>query len=335
MRSIAILPVTQNRLCSGTRPIRDEADPTANPPGRNVKHYTPAKPGTKLAGFHVLGEIGRGAASTIYLVQDQKNKQIWALKHVRKDGPKDQRFLDQAIAEYEVAAKIKSEHVRSIDRVIKSRQKLISIKELFLVMEYVDGVSVELHPPTTFEQALDIFLQTAKGLADIHAAGFVHADMKPNNVVICEDGTVKIIDLGQACPIGTVKERIQGTPDYIAPEQVHRREITPKTDIYNFGATMYWVLTQQHIPTAMSSKSDSLVQSLDDSLIERPTPAIELNPRVPKMLSDLIDHCVEVDPSKRPMSMNTVVGTLEDVQDDLASPGDEPSLDDTSVPGKA
>ncbi|MFG0292665.1 MAG: serine/threonine protein kinase [Phycisphaerales bacterium JB050] len=300
-----------------------------------MKHYTPAKPGTKLAGFHVLGEIGRGAASTIYLVQDQKNKQIWALKHVRKDGPKDQRFLDQAIAEYEVAAKIKSEHVRSIDRVIKSRQKLISIKELFLVMEYVDGVSVELHPPTTFEQALDIFLQTAKGLADIHAAGFVHADMKPNNVVICEDGTVKIIDLGQACPIGTVKERIQGTPDYIAPEQVHRREITPKTDIYNFGATMYWVLTQQHIPTAMSSKSDSLVQSLDDSLIERPTPAIELNPRVPKMLSDLIDHCVEVDPSKRPMSMSTVVGTLEDVQDDLASPGDEPSLDDTSVPGKA
>src|SRR5690606_18280033 len=159
-------------------------------------------------------------------------------------------------------------------------QKLISIKELFLVMEYVDGVSVELHPPTTFEQALDIFVQTAKGLADIHKAGFVHADMKTNNIVSCEDGTVQISDLGQACSIGTVKERIQGTPDYIAPEQVHRREITPKTDIYNFGATMYWVLTQQHIPTAMSSKSDSLVQGIEDSRIERPTPAIELNPRV-------------------------------------------------------
>lgn len=300
-----------------------------------MKHYTPAKPGTKLAGFHVLGEIGQGAASTIYLVQDQKNKQIWALKHVRKDGPKDQRFLDQALAEYEVAGKIKSRHVRTIDRVIKSRQKLISIKELFLVMEYVDGVSVELHPPTTFEQALDIFVQTAKGLADIHKAGFVHADMKPNNIVICEDGTVKIIDLGQACSIGTVKERIQGTPDYIAPEQVHRREITPKTDIYNFGATMYWVLTQQHIPTAMSSKSDSLVQGIEDSRIERPTPAIELNPRVPKMLSDLIDQCVEVNPAKRPASMQSVVGTLEDVQDELSSPGDAPSLDDTSVPESA
>ncbi|MCR9216494.1 MAG: serine/threonine protein kinase [bacterium] len=296
-----------------------------------MKHYTPAKPGTKLAGFHVLGEIGRGAASTIYLVQDQKNKQIWALKHVRKDGPKDQRFLDQAIAEYEVAGKIDSEHVRGIDRVIKSRQKLISIKELFLVMEYVDGVSVELHPPTTFEQALDIFLQTARGLSDIHSAGFVHADMKPNNVVICEDGTVKIIDLGQACPIGTVKERIQGTPDYIAPEQVHRRQITPKTDIYNFGATMYWVLTQQHIPTAMSNKSDSLVQGVDDSLIERPTPAIELNPRVPKALSDLINHCVEVDPDKRPMSMAKVVEILESVHNGLADGDDEAALDDSSV----
>ena len=302
-----------------------------------MKHYTPAKPGTKLAGFHVLGEIGRGAASTIYLVQDQKNKQIWALKHVRKDGPKDQRFLDQAIAEYEVASKIKSSHVRAIDRVIKSRQKLITVKELFLVMEYVDGVSVELHPPTTFEQALDIFLQTAKGLADIHRAGFVHADMTPNNVVICEDGTVKIIALGQACPIGTVKERIQGTPDYIAPEQVHRREITPKTDIYNFGATMYWVLTQQHIPTAMSTKNDSLVQGLDDSLIERPTPAIELNPRVPKILSLLIDHCVEVDPDKRPASMKDVVETLEEVLEDLAerSVEAEASLNDTSVPESA
>jgi hypothetical protein len=94
---------------------------------------------------------------------------------------------------------------------------------------------------------------------------------------------------------------------------------------------MYWVLTQQHIPTAMSSKNESLVQGVDDSRIERPTPAIELNPRVPKMLSDLIDQCVEVDPSKRPASMQSVVGTLEDVQDDLSSTDDEPSLDDTSV----
>ena len=73
------------------------------------------------------------------------------------------------------------------------------------------------------------------------------------------------------------------------------------------------------------------MQGVDDSLIERPTPAIELNPRVPKALSDLINHCVEVDPDKRPMSMAKVVDILEDVLDELDSPGDEPSLDDSSV----
>ena len=70
--------------------------------------------------------------------------------------------------------------------------------------------------------------------------------------MVSPDGVVKIIDLGQSCAIGTVKPRIQGTPDYIAPEQVHRRAITPKTDIYNPGATMYAVLTGERVPTALA-----------------------------------------------------------------------------------
>ena len=278
-----------------------------------MKPFKPAKPGTKLAGFSVLAEVGRGAASTIYLVQNPKTKQVWALKHVRKDDAKSQRFLDQAEAEYQIAQRVKHPTIRHIERVIKTRQRLVTVKELFLVMEYVDGISIERHPPESFEQAVDIFLQTARGLAHMHSCGYVHADMKPNNVVLCEDGSVKVIDLGQACAIGTIKERIQGTPDYIAPEQVHRREITPLTDIYNLGATMYWVLTQHHIPTAMSSKAGSLIDGLDDELIERPTPVCELNPRVPEALSDLISACVEVRPADRPDSMNVVVAQLEAV----------------------
>ena len=62
-------------------------------------------------------------------------------------------------------------------------------------------------------------------------------------------GEVKVIDFGQSCRIGTVKERIQGTPDYIAPEQVARRPITSQTDVFNLGATLYWALTGQDIPT--------------------------------------------------------------------------------------
>ncbi|MEM1423347.1 MAG: serine/threonine-protein kinase, partial [Planctomycetota bacterium] len=285
-----------------------------------VRHYEPAKPGTKLAGYSVLAEIGRGAASIIYLVQDTKTKRVYALKHVTKDSPKDQRFLDQAYAEAEIASRIASPRIRGIERVIKSRQKLISVSEVFLLMEYVDGISIERHPPATFADALDVFRQTAEGLGAMHDAGFVHADMKPNNIVITDDGSVKIIDLGQACPIGTIKERIQGTPDYIAPEQVHRREITPKTDVYNLGATMYWCLTRRFIPTAMPKES-SLVKSLDDEQIERPQPPHEINPRIPASMSALIMDCVEVALDRRPVSMGVVAQRLAEIAVETASAG--------------
>lgn len=285
------------------------------------RHYNPAKPGTKLAGYNVLAEVGQGAASIIYVVQDPKTKRIYALKHVERQDAKDLRFMEQAEREYEVASKVKHPAIRSIDKIIKQREGLLSgLKELFLVMEYVDGVSLERKPPATFEAALSAFSQTARGLAHMHSCGFVHADMKPNNIVMLEDGSVKVIDLGQACAVGTIKERIQGTPDYIAPEQVHRREITPKTDIYNLGATMYWVLTRTHIPTALP-KGDSLVNSLDDAFIQKPTPPSEVNKRIPQVLSDLIMQCVEVDAEKRPADMNQVADKLDAIRAWIKSGG--------------
>ncbi len=301
-----------------------------------VKHFTPAKAGTKLAGFEVIAEIGRGAASVIYLASDSKTKQVWALKQVRRDEAKDQRFIDQAAAEFQIAQKVRHPALRNIDRMIKGRAKLIQLKELFLVMEYVDGLSVELHPPETLSQAVSMFAQTAEGLAHMHSCGFVHADMKPNNIVVQEDGSVKIIDLGQACKIGTVKERIQGTPDYIAPEQVHRREITPRTDVYNLGATMYWVLTKRHIPTAMSKESGnggggSLLEGLEEHQIDAPTPVQELCPAVPIDLADLIHECVRPRVEDRPESMADVATTLRDILDDLEGSGG----DAKTVPGNA
>jgi len=266
------------------------------------------KKGDVVEGFRVLQELGRGAASVIYVVHDPKTKQVWALKQVEKQSDKDQRFLDQAEEEARVAQAVNHPGIRQVKRVIK-KGSFLAVKELFLVMEFVDGISLEKHPPETFEKAVDIFHQTAEALAAMHEAGFVHADMKPNNIVVSEDGRAKIIDLGQSCPIGTIKPRIQGTPDYIAPEQVHRRPITPRTDIYNFGATMYWVLTRQHVPTALA-KGDSLVGSLDDKLIARPKPVRELNPRVHAKLEELVMHCVEVEPEKRPSSMHEVADRL-------------------------
>lgn len=267
------------------------------------------KPGDVIEGYTVLSEIGRGAASIIYLVRDPKTKQVWALKHVAKENPKDQRFLDQAEAEYKIAQEFDHPRIRKIERLIKKRAGLLQVKELYLLMEFVDGPSVDRQPPDTLEKAVLIFQQIADAMAHMHARGWVHADMKPNNIIVSDEKDAKIIDLGQSCKIGTVKERIQGTPDYIAPEQVHRRAITPKTDVYNLGATMYWVLTRRHIPTALA-KEDSLVGSLDEHMIERPKPVHELNPKVHPILSDLVMRCVEPSPEKRPATMHAVADKL-------------------------
>ncbi|MFG0314343.1 MAG: serine/threonine-protein kinase [Phycisphaerales bacterium] len=272
------------------------------------------KKGDTVEGYRVISEIGRGAASVIYLVQDPKTKQIWALKHVVKKNPKEQRFLDQTETEYKIASQLDHDSIRKIPRIIK-KGTLLKTNELYLVMELVDGVSLHEEQPDDLATLVDIFHQTASALAQMHDRGYVHADMKPHNVIVGVglDGnySAKLIDLGQSCKAGTIKKRIQGTPDYIAPEQVHRREITPKTDIYNFGATMYWVLTGKNIPTAMGHQKDSLVGSLDDSLIEKATPVSEINPLVPDRLNDLIMQCVEVELEQRPVSMEVVSDKLD------------------------
>jgi eukaryotic-like serine/threonine-protein kinase len=268
------------------------------------------KAGDMLESFRIMDELGRGAASVIYLVQDTKTKEIRALKHVIRETEKDERFLEQTEAEYDIGSKLDHPVLRKIYRIIKKRPGLLSaVNEMFLVMELVDGESLDKRPPGTFDSAAEIFEHTAKGMAHMHGKGFVHADMKPNNIVVSGDGVVKVIDLGQSCPVNTVKKRIQGTPDYIAPEQVHRRPITHKTDIYNLGATMYWCLTRRHVPTALA-KADSLMGSLDDELIKPPERPIEINSRVPELFDKLIMDCVEIEPVKRPDSMLEVADRL-------------------------
>lgn len=287
------------------------------------------KKGDKIAGMTVLAEVGRGAASVIYLVQDPRTKQIWALKHVVRQSKKDQRFIDQTEQEYAIGSKFDNPLIRGVEKFIRNRS-FLTLKEVYLLMEYVDGPSLEMEQPDSIIDCVAISKLAAKALAHMHEKGFVHADIKPNNIIVVENG-IKIIDLGQSCPIGFVKDRIQGTPDYIAPEQVHRRPITGKTDIYNLGATMYWVLTGQHIPTALP-KGDSLVGSLEDQFIEKPTPISELRDGVPPRLEELILSCVEVDPNNRPADMALVADRLDLIHAQLLADSNRaqgvPAIDD-------
>lgn len=272
------------------------------------------KPGDTVEGLRILQELGQGAASTVYLAQDPKTKQIWALKHVHRSTEKDDRFLEQAVGEYEVASKLDHEAIRKIPKIFKTRAKLFTLlTDVMLVMEFTDGVSMDKRRPKTYEEAVEIFHQVASAMKHMHERGFVHADMKPNNVMVSPGPVAKIIDLGQSCATNAVKERIQGTPDYMAPEQsVKNQPITPLTDIYNLGATMYWVLTKRAVPTAMNqSGENSLLGKMDVSMIPKPPAVSELDPNCHPKLNELIMHCVELDPNDRPESMGYVCDRLQ------------------------
>jgi len=280
---------------------------------------TSATPGKEICGYRVLAEIGKGAASELYAVQDPRTKQVWALKQVHKYSDKDQRFLDQCEYEYVIGSRLDHPNIRKVKRLIKNRRRF-RVTDYVLLMELVDAITLDRRLPKSVLSAVRIFRQVAEALGHMHERGYVHADIKPSNVLVTEAGVVKIIDLGQSCRIGTVKKRIQGTPGYMAPEQAHRREIVPKTDIYNFGATMYWVLLREVIPTALPPKGKnggssgngaSLIKTaVPEETVDKPVPPHEKNSAVPPMLSKLILDCVEMDAARRPESMADVVERL-------------------------
>ncbi|MCC7145213.1 MAG: serine/threonine protein kinase [Phycisphaeraceae bacterium] len=261
-----------------------------------------------IMGYQVLGTLGYGAKSTIFAVKDKDNH-LYALKRVTKESPKDQRFIDQAIYEHDIASKLSHPSLRHSFKLIRGR-RMMRVNEVIVLMELVDGVTMEQHHFGSLEELCRLMQLVAQGLAAMHDAGYVHADIKPKNILVTDKNAVKIIDFGQSCPVGTIKQRIQGTPDYIAPEQVLREAITPQTDMFNFGATMYWLLTRKHVPTLIP-KDDSAEILPSKAAAKKPQPPSELNPQVPTALSSLVMHCIEKEPAARPSSMLSIYERLE------------------------
>src|SRR5688500_14356661 len=175
-------------------------------------------------------------------------------------------------------------------------------------MELFEGRTLDVRPPATLLETVETFIQTCEGLRAMHQMGYIHADLKPNNILRNERGQVKVIDFGQSCRAGTVKERIQGTPDYISPEQVARRPIMVQTDVFNLGATIYWTLTGRTIPTLYTVNKKGENSFLLDSKIDTPQ---QLNPRVPPALSNMVMECVSTSPRRRPADMDAVMQRLE------------------------
>jgi eukaryotic-like serine/threonine-protein kinase len=281
----------------------------------------------KLLHYDVLERLGEGARSTIYLVQDPTTKQLFALKHVHRDSQKDIRFIEQMEIEYEISRQFTHPNLRRTFELKIQKSLLLKVNEAYMVMEFVDGKPLDVYLPPDMMAVLDTFIQAAQGLKAMHTMGYAHCDIKPNNILYGATGKVKVIDFGQSCKIGTIKERIQGTPDYIAPEQVARRPVTVQTDVFNLGATLYWALTGRHIPTLYTVNKKGENSFLLDTRIDTPQ---DLNPKVPTAISNLVIDCISTRPQKRPADMDQVITRLElgkHILNKQANPDSYPSHD--------
>ena len=262
-----------------------------------------------IGGFTIIKRLGNGARSTIYSAVDDQDQTVVALKRVILEKPEDIRFFEQTEMEFKVASKIDHPYIRKCFK-LKKLRNMFKIKELILSMELLEGKTLEESPTLSLGDVLLVFRMVATGLNAMHQHGFVHCDMKPNNIMISKTGSIKIIDLGQSCKIGTTKTRIQGTPDYIAPEQVKRKPLGPKTDIFNLGATMYWALTGKNVPTLIPTKMNGI--GLVEPQRECPSPH-QLKRQIPQEISDLVMQCVKDDPTIRPVNMMEIISCLDKV----------------------
>lgn len=265
-----------------------------------------------VPGYTVYERLGIGARSTIWLVSDQKTGEQYSLKRVVRRAVDDDRYINQAINDFGISAQLNHPNLRrSIE--IRRVRRFFQLRELHIVMEYVDGRTLEQVGPLGAHGLLHAFINVAQGLDALHRLGYVHADIKPNNILLGPNGEVKIIDFGQSCPIGHVKGRIQGTPDYIAPEQVEKgAPLDQRTDVFNLGATLYWAVTGRVIPTVLPSKKR---RGGIDLVGPREAPlAHEVNPNVPTALSRLIADCCQPGPKDRPADMREVLCRLEVAQ---------------------
>ena len=255
-----------------------------------------------FAGYQRVRILGTGAHSTIWQVKDLKGGRVCALKSVVWDSHEHERFFEQTLNEYNVASRIDHPNVRKVYELRRVR-KILRVRELQLLMEFCPGRSVQEQRPRSLVGVCSVFGQTAHALQKIHEHGFVHGDMKPDNIIVDEHGNVKIIDLGHACPMKTIKDRIQGSPDFIAPEQIHLEPLDARTDVFNYGAALYWALCGKYMPSLMSTNG-----GLSKSV--HVIPPHEYNSDIPPLLSRLVMDCIQVRPMDRPQTMREVIARL-------------------------
>jgi serine/threonine protein kinase len=267
----------------------------------------------KIGKYQVLGTLGNGAHSSILHIRRAADARHYALKIVKIDGAPERKFLEQAQHEFEVAQKLDHPNLIKVFALETERDWLMRIRQAHQLIEFVNGKTLDSIPRLGVPHLVQIFTKVAAGVVHMHRRSIYHADLKPNNIIVSRAGDVKVIDFGLAWVKGENKDRVQGTPEYMAPEQIKHRVANELTDIYNLGATMYRMVTWHLPPNALeAARSGNLADSRTWKKAIKPVE--HYSPKSPPELCELIHRCLAYHACDRPQR----AGELQEVLASLA-----------------
>lgn len=254
--------------------------------------------GFVLGGYRIQARIGRGGMGQVFLAEQMNTGRRVAVKVLHKAAHNTplarERFVREALASAKLAHP-------NIIQVLDANPES---DPPYLVMEYVDGVSLQAavaqYGPLAPAEAAECARQIALGLQHASDAGLVHRDIKPANVLLDRRGVAKILDLGIVRVVGEVltqlgqSDVILGTVEYLAPEQALSSQVDGRADIYSLGATLYFLLTGRP-PFPDGDARTKILQLARES----PVPLRQLAPSVPPGLADVVDKMLAKEPEER------------------------------------
>jgi serine/threonine protein kinase len=270
-----------------------------------------SKKGETFSHYQILEKIGTGGMGEIFRARDTKLRRHVAIKFLSEELTGDpearRRFIQEAMA----ASSLDHPNICTIHEVDEIPQGRI-----FIAMAYYEGETLKQRlsrGPLPLAEALDIVNQACRGLAKAHEAGIVHRDVKPANIMITRDGTVKILDFGLAKLSGRVKVTRTGTTlgtvAYLSPEQAQGRKVDRRADIWSLGVVFYEMISGR-----LPFKGDSEWSMMRAIADEKPEPVRTYCSNVSPEIVHIIEHSLEKDPADRYSSCEEMLADCAKVQ---------------------
>jgi serine/threonine-protein kinase len=280
------------------------------------------KPGDQLDRFTLVDVIGEGSAATVFVALDRMGRLV-VVKLAREGIAVSPELRRRFRREAEMAKRV------SHPRVQRSADDTLHRTALYTVLTYTPGRSLRQVIDEGRVDHADVrrwSRDVAEGLVAIHAAGIVHRDVKPENIIIGDDGRATLVDFGDAAWLRHRSSRfegltgVQGTPDYLSPEQILGGKPDPRSDLYALGTVMFEALTGR-VPFDATTVEDMVLAHLQD----QPLDVRVLQPGVPPDLADTIRALLRRRPEDRPRDARAVVERLE--HPPALPPADEAPID--------